>query len=1108
MVGSTQGGLQVLVGDDLAVLADDLASHLEAGHRSPLQRDAIVVPTPGIGRWLSTRLARRLGAAGQDDGICANVDFLLWGELLRRLQDQQPGDSDDWSIGAMTLRGLGHLVGRPGDPAQDGALRFPEARANADLFDQLFRWRPDVVDAWLEGRTDDPRGQVLRALAANTSSPPPHVALRALVERLGHADHDAGRLPACVHVFGGDALAGGPTSAALLDALCTSREVVVHLMAPSLPRFERLVAAASPWTTPPSRRRDDVDHHSPLLVRSWGTASSDTAKLAAALVVRGDLRLVPTERDAPRTLLGALQASLREVQVDPVCVDATVAFHACVGALRQVETARNAILHALADDETLQPEDVGILCGDLPRFAPYLSAVFGERGGAPRVPFTLRDRSLSEAVPEIAAVDDTLRVLDGRFTRSAVIDLLRLPSVQRRFGIDVEHLDWIAAWADATGLRWGVDGEHRASEGLPAAFDAGTWRRSLDRLLAGVAMPWGVASSVLALRPVDVGHDLDRAGSLSAAVHTVEQLHRSTFATRTVSQWCDFVRDVADRMLESPISGSSWRASLEVLLEQLGIDATSTDNGLEFDEFRAAFSDRSQAERDLVVRGSGGATVTSFAPLRNVPFRVLVLLGVDDASLSRAAPPDAVFGDARVGDRDRRSEVRGALLAAVLAARDRLVVTYDGSDLVTNDRVADSTVVAELHDALAQVCRDDTSTLVRTHPRHAHGIADLSTDGSAGPFSFDRGALQRALELERAPRGFVSARVRVPPSLVELPRRIPAGDLTAFLKAPQRAFLFHGLGVRLPRRNEPPSDEVPTSVGELDKWILVKELVERGLAEGAYSSSKEEWAALTAAWAGEPDGPLSGIPGRLRTAEIMGDDGISERAKALCDAVAGRQGDGIPEVVPIDLELEDGTVLYRDVVVHRGTSVVAWTPSNNDHKIRVEATVDLLMLTVAHPEVQWKAFRICRKPKGLMAPKLTVGGASPELRATRARAALELLASLRTRGLHQAVPLFFGTSMAMLERYERDRQPPDVATLLEEARKAWTPYEGGGGDANDTDVRYCFDGNFDDLVELKVEPGDPDADPLAGDSRLLTYSFALFDGLLALDRDDDLVELT
>jgi exodeoxyribonuclease V gamma subunit len=507
------------------------------------------------------------------------------------------------------------------------------------------------------------------------------------------------------------------------------------------------------------------------------------------------------------------------------------------------------------------------------------------------------------------------------------------------------------------------------------------------------------------------------------------------------------------------------------------------------------------------VRGAGGVTVTSFAPLRNVPFRVLVLLGVDDASLAKAAPPDAVFGDARIGDRDRRSEIRGALLAAVFAARERLIVTYDGSDLVTNDRVADSTVVAELHDALAHVCGDDTSALVRTHPRHAHGVADLTNDGVDGPFSFDRGALQRALELDRAPRGFVSARVRVPPSEVELPCRLPASDLTAFLKAPQRAFLFHGLGVRLPRRNEPPSDEVPTSVGELDKWILVKELVERGLVEGAYRSTKDEWAALTDAWADEPDGPLSGIPGRLRTAEIMGDDGISERAKALCDAVAGRQGDGTPDVVPIDFELADGTVLYRDVVVHRGSSVVAWTPSNNDHKIRVEATVDLLLLTAAHPETQWQAFRICRKPKGLMAPKVSVGGGSTEERARRARAALELLASLRTRGLHEALPLFFGTSMAMLERFEKDRQPPGIDTLLDEGRKAWTPYEGGGGDANDTDVRYCFDGNFDDLVELCVEPGDPIVDPLVGNSRLLTYSFALFDGLLAFDRDDEIVEL-
>src|SRR5207237_4354553 len=68
------------------------------------------------------------------------------------------------------------------------------------------------------------------------------------------------------------------------------------------------------------------------------------------------------------------QADERAV-LDPA--DRSVQVHACHGRARQVEVLRDAILHLLEQDPTLEPRDVIVMCPDIETFAPLIQAVFG-----------------------------------------------------------------------------------------------------------------------------------------------------------------------------------------------------------------------------------------------------------------------------------------------------------------------------------------------------------------------------------------------------------------------------------------------------------------------------------------------------------------------------------------------------------------------------------------------------------------------------------------------------------------------------------------------------------------------------------------------------------
>ena len=57
--------------------------------------------------------------------------------------------------------------------------------------------------------------------------------------------------------------------------------------------------------------------------------------------------------------------------------DRSIQIHSCHGRARQVEILRDAILHLLDEDDTLQPRDVIVMCPDIESFAPLIQATFG-----------------------------------------------------------------------------------------------------------------------------------------------------------------------------------------------------------------------------------------------------------------------------------------------------------------------------------------------------------------------------------------------------------------------------------------------------------------------------------------------------------------------------------------------------------------------------------------------------------------------------------------------------------------------------------------------------------------------------------------------------------
>jgi exodeoxyribonuclease V gamma subunit len=397
---------------------------------------------------------------------------------------------------------LAPLAEHLGDTTDESrrARRFTSVRHIAELYDRYALYRPELLDAWARGESaaraapeasggaaggagEAWQAELWRRLRARLSVPGPSerggTACRAL-----RADPSLVDLPQRLALFGLTRLPAGHLN--VLRALAAHRDVHLFLLHPSPALWERL------RDHPPVARRDEVDRTAvnPLLA-SWGRDSRELQ-----LVLGGDhtdhLHEAATAGDS---LLARVQQDVRADRRAVHDGDRSIQVHSCHGRARQVEVLRDAILHLLADDPTLEPRDVIVMCPDIETFAPLIQATFGAggdevepvEGAPPDLRVRLADRSLRQTNPLLGVVARLLELAGERLTASQVLDLVDREPVRRRFSLDDEDIARLEEWVRASGIRWGLDAEHRAPFKLEA-LPSGTWRAGLDRLLLGVTM--------------------------------------------------------------------------------------------------------------------------------------------------------------------------------------------------------------------------------------------------------------------------------------------------------------------------------------------------------------------------------------------------------------------------------------------------------------------------------------------------------------------------------------------------------------------------------------------------------------------------------------------
>ena len=179
--------------------------------------------------------------------------------------------------------------------------------------------------------------------------------------------------------------------------------------------------------------------------------------------------------------------------------------------------------------------------------------------------------------------------------------------------------------------------------------------------------------------------------------------------------------------------------------------------------------------------------------------------------------------DPHVGDRDSRTEDRQMLLDALMAATDRLIVTYTGKDERTNTPRPPAVPVGELLDVVDATARVDGWRPARDRVLVQHPLQPFDPRnfmrGELVPgrhWGFDRVTLQGARALG-APRTAARAVPRRPAARAHTPL-VELDDLVRFAEHPVRAFLRQRLGIMLGDFNDEVGDALTVELDQLEQW--------------------------------------------------------------------------------------------------------------------------------------------------------------------------------------------------------------------------------------------------------------------------------------------------
>jgi len=852
--------------------------------QSPFDKEVVLVQSPGMSQWLKIGLSENLGVAAQVDfPLPSSFIWQLYQQLLPNVPKESAFNKPNlaWKLFAILPTCIDEPLYLPlktyleGDI--DGQKTFALCEKIADVYDQYLMYRPHWIATWDSGV--DTLDDVDISIAP--WQPDLWRRLVKLSKTLGQSQFhranmqgqllsalesmDSSLLPKRISLFGISAIASSQLD--VFEALSKKTEVFLFFFKPSEHYWgdiidEKTAAkinakyAKMPLVEAQQKKQTNPDEEyyfigNPLL-SSWGKLGRDYFEQLVQL----DARWIDGFIDAfDDTLLGQVQSEIYQLAFKgesltdnkewfindegklPISAnDTSITLSDCHTPLREVERLHDYLLNLFNQNPTLTPKDIIVMMPDVGTYSPYIEAVFGGAQGSRFIPYALADLAIEQEKPVLSSFASLANLPFSRFGVSDILDLLQVTQIAEKFGLEAHEYEQIHYWLERVGVKWGINAEHKQSFDLPA-IDLNTWQHGLNRLLLGIAMrdeqcPF---NGIYSADEVE-GMALDTLNKLVHFIDVLQDFKAKLTPDDTLSNKAHILSELLNAVYESE-SDDSW--DLLVLQKVLEDIAKHHDNG----DYSKAVSQRIVSyliKQGIQEKGVGQRFLVgqvnfcTLMPMRAVPFKVVCMLGLNDADYPRTVQPigfDLVpYSKKQKGDRSRKLDDRYLFLEALLSARDNLYMSYIGRSCFDNQPRMPSTLVSELLEYIGRSFKlsepsDKPLPECLITQQHLQPFNSLyysaPSDEQAGVNNHSYNPIW--LPSEAIEPKAITALDVTPPELL---------DLDVFIRSvchAQESFYQQSLGLRLPQFNDIAKDEEPFSLDALRRYFYLDEILEANI---------------------------------------------------------------------------------------------------------------------------------------------------------------------------------------------------------------------------------------------------------------------------------------
>ena len=664
---------------------------------APLKKKSIIVQSDGMARWLTLK-------AATDAGVFANFEFVSPDGFLRNFAEKYFGITPDsvynkknaeWALYSLLKNGKSGAIGKY--IGENEARAFRLSRTLADMIEQYFVYRPNMMKCWFEGKTmtSDPDESwqfgIFRELADKESAGI-HGFAQIFNAKCKNAPKNAD-YPAELILFGISIM-----NKYQLDMFRQlSRLFPVHIFSfsPSQAYFS-VSKEKGDFKKFDEDQRFSTDNLPDTFFGRFCAAGLDFFNF---LLDNPSYERDFFEEPEKDTLLASIQRDILTDSDDPEKAesgDGSVQIISCRDKMREIEVLKDILLELFNKNEDLKPEDIAVMAPKINDYVPYITAVFGGTDPTDKtfVPWVVSDRIFSSESRIAATFLEILRLAKSDFEKSRVLSIFRSPCVLAKFNTDDKTADEIEKLIDESGIRWGLDASSRGEK--CGNHPQNTWDFGLSRIMMSFIMPFSETGEsfedILPMESVST-EDLE---NISKFITFVKELFRYSrllsSAAKTPAEFKNLLEEALDFFFacdKSDKNATEEIRHIKSVIDDFAETAGKFTEKISFDALLQYLDDELGIERPGRGFLSAKVNFCSLKPLRALPFKVIYLIGMGDGAFPRSENRYAFDLTQKKSmkepgaplPRSVRESDKYLFVEAIVSAREKLFISYEAKDL-------------------------------------------------------------------------------------------------------------------------------------------------------------------------------------------------------------------------------------------------------------------------------------------------------------------------------------------------------------------------------------------------------------------------------------------